>query len=163
MANQLLKFGGSLPKKERFILGIAGIVLIFFVWIIVTLGEIISAGILPSPFRVFEILPSLISEYHLFSNIGYTVSLNLLGYIMALIAALPLGFIIGIYPLSNALFRNYFEAMRYIPLPTVSGMFISIFGLAFGMKASLAGRRHQRNSHAVRSFQERISARNRLR
>lgn len=137
MANQLLKFGGTIPKKERFILGIVGIILIFLVWIIVTFGELISAGILPSPFKVFEALPSLINEYHLFSNIGYTISLNLLGYVMALIAALPLGFIIGIYPLSNALFRNYFEAMRYIPLPTVSGIFISIFGLAFGMKASL--------------------------
>lgn len=137
MAKYLLKFGGEISKKERTIIGIIGAIFLFLIWVGVTLGEVISPGILPSPFRVFETLPSLIKEYHLFSNIGYTVSLNLLGYVMALIAALPLGFIIGIYPLSNALFRNYFEAMRYIPLPTVSGIFISIFGLAFGMKSSL--------------------------
>lgn len=71
----------------------------------------------------------------MFFNIGYTVGLNLLGYAIALMIAIPLGFIIGIYPLPNALFRKYFEAMRYLPLPTVSGIFIAIFGLGFGMKA----------------------------
>jgi NitT/TauT family transport system permease protein len=52
------------------------------------------------------------------------------------VLALPLGFAIGMIPLFNSLFRKYFEALRYLPLPTVSGIFISIFGLAFGMKAS---------------------------
>lgn len=72
----------------------------------------------------------------MFSNIGYTIQLNIVGYIIAVAIAIPLGFVIGIYPLFNALFRKYFEAMRYLPLPTVSGIFISIFGLAFSMKSS---------------------------
>lgn len=138
MTKNLFKFGGTITKKQRTMFGIVGAVSLFLLWILVTYsGNIISPGILPSPFKVFETLPGLINEYNLFGNIGYTVSLNLLGYIIALAIALPLGFMIGIYPLPNALFRNYFEAMRYIPLPTVSGIFISIFGLAFGMKASL--------------------------
>lgn len=137
MKSQAFKFGGEISGKERLGIGIVGAILIFLLWIILTETKVISPGILPSPFRVFKTLPELFTEYHLTENITYTVSLNLAGYVMALIAALPLGFLIGIYPVMNALFRNYFEAARYIPLPTVSGIFISIFGLAFGMKSSL--------------------------
>lgn len=138
MTKELLTFGGEISKKQRTTFGVIGAVLLFLLWVAVTAsGNIISPGILPSPFRVFGTLSELANEYHLLSNIGYTVSLNLLGYVIALAFALPLGFLIGIYPLPNALFRNYFEAMRYIPLPTVVGIFISIFGLGFGMKASL--------------------------
>ena len=137
MKSQLFKFGGELGKRESLCVGIIGAILLFLLWVLLTEAKIISPGILPSPFRVFKTLPELISEYHLPENIGYTVLLNLSGYVLALVVALPLGFLIGIYPVMNALFRNYFEAARYIPLPTVSGIFISIFGLAFGMKSSL--------------------------
>ena len=68
MAKYLLKFGGEISKKERTIIGIIGAILIFTFWVIITIGGIISPGILPSPFRVFETLPSLINEYHLFNK-----------------------------------------------------------------------------------------------
>ena len=137
MRTQLFKFGGEIGKHERLWTGLIGAIILFLLWIGLTETECISPGILPSPFRVFSTLPGLISDYDLAGNICYTVSLNLTGYVMALLAALPLGFVIGIFPAMNALFRNYFEAARYIPLPTVSGIFISIFGLAWGMKSSL--------------------------
>lgn len=132
-----LQFGGEISPKESKIIGIIGAIVLLFLWHIATIsGEIISPGILPSPFRVIGAIPTLFSDYGLLSNIGYTVKLNVVGYIIAIVIAIPLGFIIGIFPLFNALFRKYFEAMRYLPLPTVSGIFISIFGLAFSMKAS---------------------------
>lgn len=132
-----LQFGGKLSPRENQIIGIIGAIALLLVWCIVTFsGNIISSGILPSPFSVIGAIPSLFSEYDLFSNILYTVQLNVVGYLMALAVAIPLGFLIGIFPLFNALFRKYFEGLRYLPLPTVSGIFISIFGLAFSMKAS---------------------------
>lgn len=110
---------------------------LLLMWYLATYtGTFISNGILPSPINVVKAIPTLFSEYHLLSNIGYTVQLNIVGYLLALVFAIPMGFVIGIYPLFNALFRKYFEALRYLPLPTVSGIFISIFGLAFSMKAS---------------------------
>lgn len=131
-----LQFGGSINKKDSTIIGVIGAVVLLLLWILVTWAQLISPGILPSPFSVVKAIPELISEYDLFENIFKTVGLNLMGYIIALTIAIPLGFVIGIYPLTNALFRKYFEALRYLPLPTVSGIFISIFGLGFGMKAS---------------------------
>lgn len=129
------KPGGNLSKKETMIIGVVGAVLLVTIWYLVTSKEIISQGILPNPVKVITSIPDLFCKYHLLENIWYTVSLNISGYIIAVLFAIPLGFLIGMIPVFNSLFRKYFEALRYLPLPTVSGIFISIFGLAFGMKA----------------------------
>ena len=130
------QIGGDISKKEARVIGIIGAVLLLVIWFLVTLtGKVISPGILPNPVDVVKSIPALFERYHLLNNIWYTVSLNISGYLLAVIFALPLGFLIGMVPLFNSLFRKYFEALRYLPLPTVSGIFISIFGLAFGMKS----------------------------
>lgn len=136
MKSNILQFGGTIGKKDSTIIGIIGAVALILLWFVVTWAGWISSGILPSPVSVVKAVPELVTEYNLFGNILKTVGLNLSGYMIALVIAIPLGFLIGIYPLPNALFRKYFEALRYLPLPTVSGIFISIFGLGFGMKAN---------------------------
>lgn len=121
--------------KGTRVTGIVGAVVLLAVWYLVTMdGRLISPGILPSPADVIRSIPRLFGRHHLIRNIWYTVSLNISGYLVALAAAVPMGFAIGMIPVLNSLFRKYFEALRYLPLPTVSGIFISIFGLAFGMK-----------------------------
>ena len=131
-----LQFGGTISKKQSTIVTIVGAIVLLLLWYLVTYsGEIINQKILPNPVDVVKSIPGLISNYDVFGNIAYTVGLNLSGYFFALVIAIPLGFLIGIYPLPSALFKPYFEALRYLPLPTVSGIFIAIFGLGFGMKA----------------------------
>lgn len=137
MLMRFLQFNGEISHKESKIIGLVGVVILFLLWCFVTYsGTFISPGILPSPFSVIKSIPILFSTYNLLGNILYTVQLNLVGYFIALVFAIPIGFLIGIIPLFNALFRRYFEGIRYLPLPTVSGIFISIFGLGFSMKAS---------------------------
>ena len=102
----------------------------------ITITGFISPKILPNPVDVVLSIPELIKERDLFSNIWYTISLNLKGYFYALLIAIPLGFIIGIYPLPRAMFQKPFEAIRFLPLPVTSGIFVTIFGLGFDMKAS---------------------------
>lgn len=132
---RMVTFGGSLKKTENIIVGIIGAVILILLWYSATVSGNISARILPNPVDVLYAFPSLMRDYDLMHNIWYTVSLNLTGYIIALALAIPMGFIIGIFPVMDALFRKYFEALRYLPLPTVSGIFIAIFGLGFGMKS----------------------------
>ena len=131
-----LKPNGEISKTEAKTISIVGAVLLITIWYLVTMnGKLISPGILPNPVKVVKSLSVLFSTYHLLDNIWYTVSLNLSGYIIAVIVSIPMGFVIGMIPFFNSMFRKYFEALRYLPLPTVSGIFITIFGLAFGMKA----------------------------
>ena len=135
MLKGLFKFGGSITKKQETVVGVSGAVILLLLWYLVSANEWINPRILPNPVNVLKSFHILYNEQHLVGNIFYTVSLNLFGYIIALTIAIPLGFAIGVFPGLNAMFRKYFEALRYLPLPTVSGLFIAMFGIGFVMKA----------------------------
>lgn len=137
MKNELLKMGGEISKRTEIIVGIVGFVVLMCLWYLITLnGSIVPSKILPNPVDVIQSYPSLISDSDLFGNMWYTIKLNLLGYFYALIIAIPLGFLIGLFPLTKALFNKYIDALRYLPLPAISGIFIAMLGLGFDMKAS---------------------------
>lgn len=129
--------GGEISKRTEIIVGIIGFVVLMCLWYLITLnGSIVPSKILPNPVDVVQSYPSLISDSDLFGNMWYTIKLNLLGYFYALIIAIPLGFLIGLFPLTKALFNKYIDALRYLPLPAISGIFIAMLGLGFDMKAS---------------------------
>jgi NitT/TauT family transport system permease protein len=133
----LIEFGGKISKKKEIASGLIGAIVLIILWQLITTinGGIISPKILPSPVNVLKSIPDLV-EIGLFKEMWYTISLNLTGYVYAIIIAIPAGFLIGIYPLPRALFRKYIEAIRYLPLPATSGIFIAALGLGFDMKAS---------------------------
>ena len=140
MVHNLLQFGGEIPSRKSKIIGMIGAMVLLLLWYLATYsGNFISPGILPSPKRVITSFPELLKNYNLIGNMFYTVKLNWVGYFKAIVIGLPLGFIIGCFPICRALFQKYLEAFRYLPLPTVSGIFIAIFGLEFGMKSWFLG------------------------
>lgn len=132
----LFKFGGNISSKKSLIVGIVGGIVLMLLWYIVTASGFISPKILPNPIDVITSIPRLASDHNLMGNMWYTIRLNLLGYVYALIIAIPLGFLIGIYPILRAMFQKPFEAIRFLPLPAVSGIMVAIFGIGFDMKAS---------------------------
>ena len=134
---ELFKFGGEIDNKTNVIISILGAIILIAIWHLLTYsGTIISHKILPTPESVLLGFRTLFIDEGILKEIVYSVRLNLLGYVYALIIAIPLGFIIGIYPLPKSLFQRYVDSIRYLPIPTISGIFITIFGLGFGMKAS---------------------------
>lgn len=94
----------------------------------------ISNSLLPSPIEVAKSYKPLITHDKLFENIAYSMSLNLCGYIIAIIIAIPLGFLLGLFPLFRALFHRQVDALRYVPLTAVTGLFIAWFGIDSQMK-----------------------------
>lgn len=136
MKNELFKMGGTITKRQESTVGLIGLIVLLGLWYLITLtGTIIPAKILPNPVDVLLSYITLFKEYNLLNNIWYSVSLNLTGYFYALIIAIPLGFIIGLFPIMRALFNRYFDALRFLPLPAASGIFIAILGLGYMMKA----------------------------
>lgn len=134
---QLFKMGGTITHKQALATGIIGAIVLLLLWYLVTMsGEIIRPQILPNPVNVLKAYPDLISNSALFTNTWYTIKLNLMGYFYALIIAIPLGLIIGLFPVTKVLFGKYFDALRYLPIPAVSGIFIAAIGIGFEMKAS---------------------------
>ena len=96
----------------------------------------ISNSLLPSPVEVITSLGELYSENNLLSNLLYSLYLNLAGYLLAVLIAIPVGFLIGLFPLFKALFSRNVDALRFVPLTAVTGLFIAWFGLGSSMKVA---------------------------
>ena len=138
MLKKLFKFGGDsdFGKKNNLIIGVAGLVLTLILWYLISIFGIIPPKILPNPIKVIGSIGGLFSEYHLISNIWFTLKMNWEAYFFALLISFPVGFLIGTIPFMNIFIGRYIAALRFIPCPVLTPIFISAVGLTFGCKVS---------------------------
>lgn len=122
--------------KNRLILEIAGVFLLIALWWGVSAMELVSRAILPTPLDVLKAFPDMHINNALVRNVLKSVWLNFQGYFWAILIAIPVGFLIGLIPIFRGLFSKQVDAVRFIPLTAVTGLFISWFGLGNGMKIS---------------------------
>lgn len=101
---------------------------------VVTKSSIVDKAILPSPLAVLASLKELHFENFLVKNAFISIKLNILGYIEAIALSLIIGFIIGLVPFFRSLWRRYIDAIRFVPLAAVTGLFIAWFGIYMDMK-----------------------------
>ncbi len=133
--NELFKMGGSVSKMTSTIISLIGLVILLALWYFLTFsGEIIPNKILPNPVNVIKSYRALYLDYDLLTNVWYSVKLNIYGYVVAIVLALPIGFVIGMFPIARSLFSQYIDAVRFLPLTAITGIFIAWFGIAFDMK-----------------------------
>ncbi len=97
-------------------------------------NPIVSPRALPKPLRVFTAFGELFSDNNLVRNGFFSIGLNLAGYIEAILISVPIGFIIGLFPLFKGMFQSQVDAIRYIPLTALIGIFIVWFGTQTSMK-----------------------------
>jgi len=90
--------------------------------------------LLPTPLQVVKSDPDLVTEDALAYNTLRSIWLNLQGYFWAVIISLPIGFLIGLLPIFRGLFSQQVDALRYLPLTALTGMFIVWFGIEDTMK-----------------------------
>lgn len=135
--NWMFELRGSLTKKQTIILGLTGIAFFFILWFMLTYGEtpMVKRQILPSPGRVFTSYADLLKDNDLIVNTAKSIGLNLSGYVLAILFTLPIGFLIGLYPVFRGLFQRYVEAIRFVPLTATLGIFIVWFGIGVSMKS----------------------------
>lgn len=92
--------------------------------------------VVPLPTEVVKSIPSLIKKDNLFTNALRSIWLNLQGYFWAVFWCLPIGFLIGLIPLMRGLFSKPVDALRYLPLTALIGVFIIWFGIYDEMKVA---------------------------
>lgn len=90
--------------------------------------------LLPPPDQVVKSFVPLEKKDRLFANTLRSVWLNTQGYFWAILLAIPIGFIIGLLPLFRGLFNKQVDALRYLPLTALTGLFIIWFGIEDHMK-----------------------------
>lgn len=132
--NKFFKLRGTLPASTATIIEISGLLLLLLIWQFVTSMQWVSHAILPSPGAVLYSFKELHFQDYLVRNLWFSIKLNLLGYLEAICIAVPLGFIIGLLPFFKSLTSKYIDAIRFIPLTAVTGLFIAWFGIETNMK-----------------------------
>ena len=129
----LFELRARVPGKTRTLLEFAGLFGFLVLWQLVAM-KIDSPGILPSPSVVLSSFPELHFQDLLIQNMIFSIKINVLGYLQAVLISIPLGFIIGLYTPIGAVVSRYVDAIRYIPLTAVTGLFIAWFGIYLNMK-----------------------------
>lgn len=134
----LFKLRGDVPRKWAIPLELTGVGLILVLWLVMTMGEspIIPSKILPKPQKVFSAYADLYNNSDLIRNTFRSVGLNLAGYIKAILWTLPIGFIIGLYPLFKGMYQRTLDAVRFVPIAAAIGIFIAWFGISSNMKVN---------------------------
>lgn len=132
----LLKLRGLINDRTRLLLQIGGFALLLLLWYILTIGDepIVRTAILPRPFDSYNAFFELLRDNDLIVHVMHSIGLNLAGYIEAIATALVIGFAVGLYPLFRGLFQKQVDALRFVPLTAVTGIFIIWFGLGVEMK-----------------------------
>ena len=90
--------------------------------------------VLPPPPAVLKSYPELFTKDNFPVEALRSIWLNVQGYFWAISISLLLGFIIGLYPLFRGLFSKQTNALRYLPLTALTGVFILWFGIEDEMK-----------------------------
>lgn len=90
--------------------------------------------LLPTPAQVVKAFPELVRKDALFPNTFRSIWLNVQGYFWAVFLSIPIGFAIGLFPLFRGLFSKQVNALRYLPLTALTGLFIIWFGIDDQMK-----------------------------
>lgn len=128
------KLRGTLPLKNRLIIELTGFIIILASWYLITSLGNVPKAILPSPIDVVKCFKELHFEDLLVRNTLYSIELNILGYLEAIIGSIIFGFLIGLFPFFRSLLSRYIDAIRFIPLAAVTGIFIAWFGIYTTMK-----------------------------
>ena len=125
---------GSTGQKLLF--GLLGFGIILLVWVMLTSGSdpIMKPVALPSPWRVLLAFPKLLYENNLIQNVGFSIGINLSGYLEAILITIPIGFIIGLIKYTRWGFQRQIDALRYVPLTALTILFIIWFGIGTEMK-----------------------------
>jgi ABC-type nitrate/sulfonate/bicarbonate transport system permease component len=132
----LFKLRNTLPAKWIWLLEGIGLFLLLLIWYLLSYGDNpwVPGAILPAPVKVMEAIPLLFTEYDIIQNISKSLGLNLGSYIEAIAIALPLGYIIGLFPVFKFSLSKPIDALRFVPLTAVTGLFIVWFGIGSSMK-----------------------------
>ncbi|MFT5167809.1 MAG: NitT/TauT family transport system permease protein [Saprospiraceae bacterium] len=91
---------------------------------------------IPRPDKVIKIIPEMIKQDHLFSNTLLSLWRNIQGYIWAILIAVPFGFLLGLLPFFKGLFSRPVDALRFLPLTALTGVFMLAFGTQEEMKVT---------------------------
>jgi len=131
---QFFRLRGELNKKETLAVQVLGLVTLVAFWHLAIKLFQIPRGILPTPIEVLNSFQELFQKDNLIGNLCYSMKINLYGYLEAILVCVPLGFVLGLFPLFREMFSRPLDSVRFLPISALTGLFIAWFGIDSMMK-----------------------------
>jgi NitT/TauT family transport system permease protein len=121
-------------NKYLSLLQLSGWLILFAIWWLVTNFGIINNHVLPTPQKAWHAFMEMKSDDNLVTNILFSLRINVIGYIKCIVGALVVGFAIGLSPRVRKMFSQQVNALRFVPITALMGVFIAISGLTIMTK-----------------------------
>lgn len=135
----LFRLKHEVSKPWIITLEISGVLLLLLAWQYISnkYGE----AILPSPSQVYSATGEMLEgskemkgQDKLIPNLIYSIKINYWSYLKAAFYAILIGFPIGLMPFFKHLTNRHIDALRFIPLTAVTGLFIAWYGIEDEMR-----------------------------
>jgi NitT/TauT family transport system permease protein len=131
---ELFELRGKLSQNKTLAIQALGLLVLLATWQLIVSFLNVPRGILPAPLDVMGSFGELIKNDNLVSNLAYSLRINFYGYIEAMGICVPLGFILGLFPLFREMFSRPLDSVRFLPISALTGVFIAWFGIESAMK-----------------------------
>ncbi len=111
--------------------------LIALVWIILTYGGFVQPLFLPSPSDVVRAAVALLREGSLLINTRASLIVIVAGWALAVVAAVPLGILMGTLKFVEALVEPVVDFVRYLPVSAMIPLLILYIGIGTAEKVAV--------------------------
>lgn len=89
---------------------------------------------MPTPQKTWAAFLDMQQNDNLGENVWFSVRINIMGYLKCILAALTVGFAIGLFKPVRVMFSQQVNALRFVPITALMGVFIAVSGLTIATK-----------------------------
>lgn len=126
----------SPPPRIKLTIELVGACLFICGWWTIAWIWTLPRSVLPTPWDVARTFPILIQGHAppldrpVLWHVWQSIQLNLLSYLEAVVIAIPLGFLIGLFGPIKALTEREMAGFRYLPITAFTSVLITWFGIS---------------------------------
>ncbi len=124
-----------ISRRSYILAAILSLLVILVVWSILSYGGIVKpAFFLPTPTQVFNAGVRMAQSGELYQDAQASLTVIFTGWVVAALAAIPLGIMMGSFKIVESLLEPIVDPVRYLPVSALIPLFILYFGIGFEEK-----------------------------
>ena len=133
----LFEFKRPVGKPLKLILGMTAWFVFIGSWHLLAKSNFTPDALLPTPSKVITALHELIADKEFGKDIVQSVKRVLISFVIALTIALPLGILMGTFPVIESFFNPLVSPFRYLPAPSFVPLLLMWLGTGDSQKIAL--------------------------
>lgn len=137
ISGSLFEFRKPVANSIKYPLGLSAWILFLLAWHILAKSSLTPDALVPTPAKVAVALYDLIAEREFAIDILQSVKRILISFGIALAIALPLGIMMGAFPVVESFLNPLVSPFRYLPAPSFVPLLLMWLGTGDGQKIAL--------------------------